>query len=220
MERRRYHPLKTSGIWTPPPREYFRFLERIEKKGLPRNLAVLGCADGNYVLAAARRGFNVLALDADQVALYGGTISAYGENVEVLGLEKRLKIEGLESNAQMVCDDFISYNPKTEFSGVFTSGSIHYQGNSRIPLDQIISSIQGYVVKGGLLVIEYIHPTKEENNDPKRHFLTQRQIARYFMDPYWRITSNKKKRYLEDPNPRNPRAHNITWGKLYAERLK
>lgn len=220
MERQGHHRLKTSGIWTHPRREYLRFLERIEKKGLPRNLAVLGCADGNYVLTAAKRGFNVLAIDTDPVALYGGAVFINGDSVETLGLEKRLNIEGLVSNVMMVREDFIRYSPQTEFSGVFTSGTIHYQDNSQFPLDQIISSIQAYVARGGLLAIEYIHPTKDENNDPERYFLTERQIARYFMDPYWRITSNKKKRYLEGPNSRNPREHNITWGKLYAERLR
>ncbi len=213
------YKLKTSSIWPAPSQRFFRFLKKVEERNLPKTLAVLGCSDGNYVLPAAMRGFEVLAVDTDKIALYGGIIPLYRNDVEVMGLTNRLAIEGLENLVTVVCGDYISYNPRKSFSGVFTSGSLHYQDNSRYSLSQIINSIQSYVAPEGLLVMEYIHPSNE-NNDHLRHFVTGKQIASLFPETEWRLTSNKKRRYTEDPNPRNLNIHDIVWGRLYAQKLK
>ena len=62
--------LPTSSIWPEPTRRFFKFLSNIEHAGLPKTLAVLGCSDGTYVIPAARKGFDVLAIDNDRTALY------------------------------------------------------------------------------------------------------------------------------------------------------
>lgn len=209
--------VETFGLWPKPGRRFFEFLKRIEDINLPKTLAVLGCSDGNYVLPAAKRGFKVLAIDIDRVALYGGVIPLHGKDIEVMGLTNRLKVEGVEKQVTVVCDDSFAYNRRGSFSGVFTSGSIHYQNNSQYPLSQIINNLQSYVAPGGLLVMEYIH-LSDENNNPLRHFVTGKEVMRFFPKAEWKVTSNKKKRYIEDPNPRNDLVHHITWGRLYAEK--
>ncbi len=218
-EKRTNYRVKTPSIWPAANQRFFRFLKGIEDRNFPKTLAILGCSDGSYVLPAAKRGFAVLAIDTDHVALYGGVIPLYRNNVEVMGLTNRLKVEGIESQVTVVCDDCFSYNPRNTFSGVFTSGLIHYQDNSHYPLSQIINGIQSYVAPGGLLIMEYIHPS-DENNDPLRHFPTAKELVQYFQVKDWKVTSNKKKRYTEGPNPRNPRIHDIVWGRLYAQKLK
>lgn len=216
MERLKTVPLssKTESIW-PEPREYFyNFLRKIESNPLPKTLAVLGCSDGTYVLPAARRGFDVLAIDVDPIALYGGIVSLYGEDQEIVGLANRLEIEGLQEHVTIVHEDFVLYSPRTTYSGVFTSGSIHYKENLRHPLSDIMSSIKSFVSNKGYLLLEYIH-LSERNNDPKRYF-TANTIVSFFQDSEWSISSKRRKTYTEDPNPRNPEIHTITWGRLHA----
>jgi hypothetical protein len=180
-------------------------------------LAILGCSDGTYVLPAARRGFEVLALDIDQVSLYGGMTKVGQEVTQVMGLEERLNREGLLDRVTIINEDYVTHTPGSLYSGVFTSGSVHYQENAKHSLADIIKSIQAYVAPRGILDLEYIH-LSERNNNPDRYYLTRDEVTQYFQTNEWRVTSNKRKTYMEDPNPRNPEVHTITWGRLYAER--
>lgn len=208
---------RTSSIWSEPNHTFFRFLKRIEDRNLSKSIAILGCSDGTYVLPATRRGFNVFAIDTDRIALFGGTISICGIDTNVAGITSRIQTEGVENQVIVVNDNFITYNPRARFSGVFTSGSIHYQDNSRYPLSQIIDSIKSYVAEGGLLLMEYICRSNDDN-DPLRHFLTGRELLQQFSVASWKVTSNKKKSYIEEANPRINLVHGITWGRLYAEK--
>jgi len=74
------------SIWGKPNRSFYRFLAMIETVGLPKTLCVLGCSDGKFVIPAARKGFSVLALDIDTIALYGGEIDLLGEKVVNVGM--------------------------------------------------------------------------------------------------------------------------------------
>lgn len=197
--------LKTASIWGYPPRRFFRFLNRIEREGLPKTLAVLGCGDGRYVVPAAKRGFEVLAIERDEAALF-----------DTDGLVNRLKQEGVTELVTVENQDFFMYHPRQVYSGVFTSGSIHYIENSKYSLAQVTHGIKKYTVGKGWLLLEYIYPT--ENRDPSRHYVHGSQLAQYFNSSEWRITSNKRKTYIEESNPRSDHIHNITWGRLYAQR--
>lgn len=208
---------RVETVWKPAGRRYAQFLNRVEQTGLPKTLAVLGCSDGNYVIPAAKRGFEVLAIDADEIALFGGETTIFGEQVELIGLKERVLSEGVESKVNIVHGDCFSYKPLKTYSGVFTSGSIHYDQNAHYNLEDILTKIQNYTSHCGILLIEYIYRDME-NNDPRRHFITQEQIASYFPKDGWKITSNKKKRYVEEPNIRNDNIHEISWGRLYAEK--
>lgn len=208
---------QTKSIWTEPGSNFFRFLKRAEETGFPQTLAILGCSDGTYVLPAARRGFQVLALDIDPVALYGGVITVGENKTEVMGLVERLRREGLADRVTVVNEDYVTYAPESPYSGVFTSGSVHYQENSRHSLANILRSIQSYVTPRGVLDMEYIH-VSESNNNPDRYYLTRAEVAQFFLRNEWVVTSNKRKTYIEAPNPRNPQTHCITWGRLYAQR--
>jgi hypothetical protein len=209
--------LQTSDMWPKAGPRYYRFLDNIAKAPLPKTLAVLGCADGTYVLPAAKRGFDVLAIDIDKVNLYGGVVSLYGNDVEVIGLDNRAKVEDVMQRITIVCQDCFTYKHVDTYSGVFASGLIHYQSNTRYPLCDILSSIQSYVTPGGLLLLEYIQPS-DTNNDPLRHFVTSNHMAEFFPEELWCVKSNIKKEYTENPNPRNFQAHTIVWGRIYAQK--
>lgn len=216
MTYKNIYRLKTSSIWGHPPRRFFRFLDIVNKEKLPKTLCVLGCSDGRYVIPAAKRGFKVLAIDIDKTAICGGNMLINNKKVSVSGLMKRLKEEGVEKYVKVVNEDFIKYNTSDTFSSVFTSGSIQYAENNRYSIETIINKIKSYVSIGGILLLEYIH--KPDTINSSTRYLTANQIELFFKKPEWTITSNKVKKYVELPNPRNPSIHKIVWGRLYATR--
>jgi len=99
--------LKSKSVWGYPPRRFFKFLDRLRKKKLPKTLCILGCSDGTYVLPAAKRGFKVLAIDIDKIAIYGGKIIIAAQTVVVKGLVDRLKEDRLERYVEVVNGDFM-----------------------------------------------------------------------------------------------------------------
>src|SRR5262245_20787117 len=76
--------------------------EQSDRREQP-DLAVLGCADGKFVLPAARLGFRVLAIDIDEIALYGGPKPGVGGTVTMPGLVARLGKEKLRPLLHVVC---------------------------------------------------------------------------------------------------------------------
>src|SRR5258705_13831045 len=97
----------TSSLWGKPPSRYYALLRRAEssKRGGRPHLAVLGCSDGKFVLPAARRGFTVMALDVDEIALYGGTKIGPDGPTPMPGLRARLEAEKLAHLVEVVHAD-------------------------------------------------------------------------------------------------------------------
>lgn len=211
--------LRTSSIWGYPPRRFFRYLDMLYKKNLPKTLCILGCSDGRYVIPAAKRCFRVCAIDTDRTAVYGGYILINNRKIKIKGLIGRLKEEKeVGKYVRIVNEDFVKYSTSDTFSGVFTSGSIQYVENNQYSLRTIIDKIQSLVSVEGALLLEYIH-TPDVIKDNTR-YLTASQIKSFFRNPEWTVTSNKVKEYVEPANPRNPSIHKIKWGRLYATKNK
>lgn len=205
------------SVWGKPNRSIYRFLRILEETDLPKTIAILGCSDGKFVLPAARKGFSVLAIDIDRVALYGGNMDIFGSVVPNIGMITRLKNENLLQKVEVVNQSFLEYILDQKYTGVFTSGSIHYGENSRYTLPEVVSKIQDYVTPQGLLFQEYIH-TSDADNDPERHFVDKQTMNSFFGDPQWTILRHRKKQYLEGPNPRNDQEHIIVWGSILVRR--
>lgn len=220
MERkdRASYSLKTQSVWGYPPSRFFQFLKQIEEKGLPKTLAVLGCSDGRYVIPAAKRKFEVLAVDIDETALFGEVSNNISGKVKIGGLVDRIQQEDVVDQVTVVSQDFLTYNPTIAFSGVFTSGSIHYVENTKYTLAYIVDKIKGYVSNNGILLLEYIVPSISDN-DPNKHFVSSAEMAKHFCSPEWKIISNKRKTYIEESNPRTQHVHSISWGRLYATKV-
>jgi hypothetical protein len=150
--------LKTASLWGPPPSRFYRFLESvIVSSGANPELAIIGCADGKFVLPAARKGFKVLAIDIDAIALYGGVKPGLDGEVVVPGLVSRLEVEGLLSNVEVVCDDFTSIDPRPS-AAVFTSGSLQYSYNLPKSASELLACLMTFVAPQGLLYIDYMLP--------------------------------------------------------------
>lgn len=212
-------PLRTRSMWGPTHRRIYNYLDLLEASGLERSLCVVGSSDGAEVLPAAKRGFQVRAIDIDPVALRGGAVRINEQEFSVKGLQHWLEIDGTSENVEVIERDFMDIVSDRLFTGVFASGVIHYETNMKYTPENMIRKLQSFVAIGGIILIEYIHPSEDANNDPTRYYLTASQIAQWFQNPDWYIRSNKVKAYADTPNPRNPRHHTTTWGKLYATKI-
>lgn len=216
----RISQIREGNLWYPPTKSLYAFLTQVERLGLglPKTLAVLGCADGNYVIPAAKRGFDVLAIDIDKIALYGGRTNIGGQDLEIVGMKRKLERLGLEDRVTIVDQSYLDYQPQTTYSGVIVSESTHYEANSEHSLDEIMVKVQSYVSVGGLFFFEHLH-LSQKNSDPER-YLTSERLSSYFKPPEWRLISNRNKVYLEEANIRINRVHEVVLGRLHAQRIK
>ena len=212
--------LQTKSIWGNPPQRFYNFLKYAEKYNLKKNLLVIGCSDGTYVIPAAKRGFDVVGIDIDREAIYGGASVLVGNHyLKNSGLKKRLELEKdvVGKVFYKVCD-FMNYNPKDKFSLIFTSGSIHYEQNRDKNLEQMITKMINMLCDKGILLIEYIH--KDHNTDKNRYFVSKEELN-CILDKInnIRIISHKVKKYIEKNNPRDNKIHQILWGRVYIQKL-
>jgi hypothetical protein len=154
---------RTSSLWGTPPTRYYTFLATVEEKfsARPLQIAILGCSDGKFVVPAARRGHQVLAIDIDQIALFGGEKIGPAGKVYMPGLKARLRSEGLEDRVQVVYGDFVEYMPDAQYHAVFTSGAIQYSRNLKHSIHTMIVRVQAYVAPGGYIYIDYMLPMEE-----------------------------------------------------------
>ena len=154
--------MRTASLWGAPPSRFYRFLRRVREntKSSHPSLGVLGCADGKFVLPAARAGFHVLAVDVDAVALFGGQKPWVGDTyVRMPGLAARLAEEGLENRVKVVQSDFTQMEtPSVLLDGVFVSGAIQYSLNLPSGADEILGALLRFVTPRGLFYIDYMLP--------------------------------------------------------------
>ena len=155
---------KTSSLWGTPPTRYYRYLQRVQEHtgSAHPTLAIIGCADGKFVLPAARRGFRVWAIDIDETALFGGYKTDPTGKVHMPGLASRVATEGLEELVEVVHGDFVESPPGRQFDAVFTSGALQYSNNTERSLEQMVDLVGDCVRPEGLLYIDYMLPYEEK----------------------------------------------------------
>jgi hypothetical protein len=145
----------------------------VQTQGAQFDLCVLGCADGKFVLPAARRGLRVHAVDVDTIALFGGMKPGVEGDVYVPGLCARLQREGLEDLVTVHQRD-LRTAPQYSARLVFTSGAIQYSLNLPASADELLRAVVARVAPGGLLYIDYMLPFEDKlkgrPNCPPREF--------------------------------------------------
>src|SRR5262249_47614938 len=138
---------KTTSLWGRPPSRYYALLRRAEssRPASRLHLAVLGCSDGKFVLPAARRGFTVLAVDVDEIALFGGTKIGPDGPTYMPGLRARLESEGLSRLVEIVHADLAECEPRRPSDVVITSGALQYSRNMKHSMDEMMKRVQSHV---------------------------------------------------------------------------
>jgi hypothetical protein len=167
--------MRTKSVWGPAPTRYYRFLHRVIDQGV-RDVVVLGCADGRFVMGFARAGIPTTAVDIDRISLWGGP-KKFPDGIRIIpGLAKRLQEEGLQGNVTIIEDDYVTSNLGGH-GAAFTSGSIHYSYNLRHTLRDIVAAIVRSVTANGLLYVDYMLPMEKKHkgrpNYPERGVLVR-----------------------------------------------
>lgn len=214
---------KTKSLWGEPPSRYYRFLKKLqetEKCGSKYTLAVLGCADGKFVLPAARKGMSVLAIDLDGIALYGGKKEGVGGLVNMPGLTSRLVDEGVNSFVEVKHEDFTNVRP-AKCSGVWVSGAIQYSNNSNLKASDIISKVLGFVAPAGLVYIDYMLPY-EDKYKGRLNCPTQEWWRNYVSSlSTWEVLSHRvMPPTLDLAHVEFPVDHYHQWGHLFMKRKR
>jgi hypothetical protein len=211
---------KTSSLWGKPPKRYYKFLKHVEQEFARRRLkvAILGCSDGKFALPAARRGHSVLAIDIDGVALYGGNKTGPSGEVYMPGLVARLRTEGLESQVQVIHDDFVNYSPPTRYHAVFTSGAIQYSCNLKHSMLLMIEGVLSYVANSGFIYIDYMLPMEEKYRG-RDNYPGREEWQNFFPENSWEVIYNRVlPPVFEQAHVDNPVDHYHHWGHLFARR--
>ena len=214
--------VRTKSLWGPPPSRYYRLLRRAERllgTRRPLTVAILGCADGKFVLPAARRGHRVVAIDVDPVALYGGEKPGLNGPVWMPGLVWRLDREGLRQRVQVVNGDFARDAPVFRCQLVLTSGALQYSRNCTNPMSSMIRSVKRYVAPGGLLYVDYMLPYESKyqgrQNCPGREAWNE-----YFLESRWRFFYNRVlPPVIDRAHVEYPVDHLHQWGHLLTQRV-
>jgi hypothetical protein len=212
--------MRTSSLWGKPPTRYYKFLARVEATFPSKFLrvAILGCSDGKFVLPAARRGHSVLAIDIDEIALYGGTKLGPTGAVQMLGLSERLRREHLSQRVSIVHEDFVEYRSAKRFHAVFTSGAVQYSRNMKHSLEEIVRKLKTYVGEHGYIYVDYMLAT-EEKHRRRDNYPTKEIWSNFFEAEGWQVIYNRVLPPLfEAAHVDNPVDHYHHWGHLLAQK--
>lgn len=213
--------MKTTSLWGAPPSRYYRFMRRVERHygGSGRlRFAVLGCADGKFVLPAARRGHDVLAIDLDATALFGGVKASPQGEVFMPGLVWRLERENLGRRVKVIRGDFARDAPVRPCEAVLTSGALQYSFNTPNPMDRMVERVKKYVVSGGFLYVDYMLPYEAKYRG-RPNCPTREVWASYFPRPEWAVLSHRVLGPVRDrAHVEFPVDHYHQWGHLLAQK--
>lgn len=209
----------TGSAWGKPGGYHYRFLSRVETSAERRpTMLVIGCADGKFVLPAARRGWHVLAVDLDPRMVSGcGADASVGILEPVPGLQSRLAVEGLAANVDVFTADFMTLDlPPVD--ALWTSGCLQYSVNSRHHIGRLTDSLRRKLKRGGLGFIEYMLPDEQKligrPNCPAEGWWRDE-----FPANGWEVLSHVSLRNRpESGHPYVPDPHIHSWGRVLARR--
>lgn len=211
---------RTASLWGEPPSRYYRFLRRVRKEttGQTPSLTVLGCADGKFVVPAARQGLRVVAIDVDDVALFGGHKPGLTGDVYMPGLAARLRTEGLTDRVSVVHENFMSL-PAHESDAVFASGAFQYSFNSTHTAEELLEAAMQFVAPRGLFYVDYMLPFeakyKGRPNCPDADWW-RTKIANL---RGWDVLHHRVLPPVPDiPHVEYPEPHSHQWGHLFLRR--
>lgn len=213
--------IKTKGVWGHPLKRFYKLLNYCEEHDLPKNILIIGSADENLAIAAAKRGFKVTAIEMNESLVYGGEpILVDGKLVENIGMLKRIELEGdIDGLIKYYVGDYMTIDTHEKYSLIFTSNSIHYPENFKYEARDLVGKLVDMLVDDGLLLLEYVHES-EESKKYKGHYLNKKKM-KDILDARGdnKIFSNIVKVYYENGNIVDPNPHKITIARIYVQKL-
>lgn len=233
----------THSCWGKPPARIYNFIKKIKSNS---TICIVGCSDGKFVFPFLRKGFDVTAIDIDEIALFGGekTIPEARKSIPkckynnspdkrkydhlpaktiyIDGLLKRVRQEKLEEKFHLIMNDYYRNPPAQQFDVVFTSCSIQYKANRSIPVENLIFTLKNNVKTNGYLYMDYMMPLEDSHEWKSEHFLRTGQIRKYFETDEWEICyiQEMKKPVFEAAHIDRPEDHFHRFGYILAKKVR
>ncbi|WP_194838806.1 bifunctional 2-polyprenyl-6-hydroxyphenol methylase/3-demethylubiquinol 3-O-methyltransferase UbiG [Nocardia sp. XZ_19_369] len=212
--------MSTTSIWEQTLTffpQFHRALAEQCRRGA--TVAVIGASDGKFVLPLAEAGYNVVAIEKDPLALYGGEVllpvSGLGYTP---GLVERVKDADLQHSVRIVAEDFLDCDPADlAAEAVWTSCSWHYSANHRRPLVEFITHMQRLVRPGGVFGAEFMMPVQEQHHRIE-HYTTPDSLASYFGDAWDVLLTLQTDPFVERAHIGQLHDHTHRMGMLIASR--
>lgn len=183
-------------------RTFFPLFTRQCEIARARTIAVVGAADGKFVLPLARAGVRITAIECDQDALPG--------------LRNRLAAEDLTERVGVITADLLDLVDFEAHDAVWTSCSWHYSRNHRRPLKEFIDALERLCAPHGLLGAEYMMPI-EPRHQRIEHYVPEGRIRAHLPDwePIWETYTPT---FDEAPHPGQPEPHQHRMGLFIGRR--
>lgn len=212
--------VKTKGVWNHPLRRFYKFLEYCDKYNLPKTILIIGSADGNLAIAAAKRGFKVTAVEMNEKLIFGGEpVLIDNKWVEVIGMLKRIELEGdIDGLIEYKLGDYMTLDNSKKYSLIFTSNSIHYPENLKYRAEDLVGKMVDLLDDNGFLLLEYVHES-EESKKYQGHYLNKNQMKKILEDRKDNnIIRHVVKVYYENGNIVDGGPHKITIARVYVRK--
>ena len=212
--------VKTKGVWNHPLRRFYKFLELCDTYNLPKTILIIGSADGNLAIAAAKRGFKVTAVEMNEKLIFGGEpVLIDGKLVEVIGMLKRIELEGdIDGLIDYKLGDYMTLDNSKKYSLIFTSNSIHYPENLKYKAEDLVGKMVDLLDDNGFLLLEYVHESAESKKY-QGHYLNKKQMKKILDDRKDnRILRHVVKVYYENGNIVDGGPHKITIARVYVQK--
>jgi hypothetical protein len=146
---------------------------------------VLGASDGKFVVPLLRAGFQVTAVDTDEVFLFGGSAGLTRSGLTLKGLVTRLAEEDVTDRCAVVVRNYMEWKPPQTFDIVVTSGLWSMPQNHRYSLAELVGRAQDLTASGGILFADYLAELPEEQVG--EHYPALTQVSHLFGTGGWEL---------------------------------
>lgn len=126
---------------------------------------VLGASDGKFALPLLRAGWEVVAVETDDLFLNGGELDLIDGHHVVTGLRERLATEKLEDRCTVVEQDYMTLPAEGEFQLVMGSGLWSMAPNRAHTLQALIDHAMAMVAPAGIFFGDYLIGLNDEERE-------------------------------------------------------
>ncbi|MEV0432082.1 class I SAM-dependent methyltransferase [Nocardia sp. NPDC050413] len=211
--------MQTTSLWEQTLTFFPQYLRELNDRHAPgATVTVVGASDGKFVLPLAAAGYEVIAVENDPQALYGGEILLPGSGLaHAPSLTQRIHAAGLTSRVQIQPHDFFHAElSELQADAVWTSCSWHYSANHRRPLGEFIGRMKDLLEPGGLFGAEFMMPV-EDHHHLIEHYTTPDKLFRHFPSDTWEVLLTlRTDPFTERPHVGQPHDHTHRMGVLFA----
>lgn len=192
-----YKSKKCMGsVFGSPPSSFTEMMNEIKNEFKDKKIEAcdIGCLDGKHSFLTAKNVTKLDCYELNDLYINGGEVvypflinnNIIREEIQIYGLKKRMNLNFRTGNYNMevIHKNFYKENQK-QYDFVYTRRSLSREEYSDLTMNQKIQILKNSVKEKGILYIEYLIQTEEEQ-DPNK-YLKRGQMEEYFNRKGWQI---------------------------------